>query len=124
MTGRRAGYHADQSGLLHTPTMSSTPIARQIDPQASFSTLTISPMPLSLPANSFAGAETQDTQGPARRPNESLLSQVLTAQHGSQVHRLRLWRHDALVQHQHETAAFVADKIWHMTGTLCLLNIC
>ena len=97
--------------------MSSTPIARQIDPQASFSTLTISPMPLGLP-DQLAALEGKDTSGQQRKANDSLLSQVLTAQSqsSSQVQRLRLWRHDALVQHQYETAAFVADKVWHMTG--------
>lgn len=31
------------------------------------------------------------------------------------VERLRLWRHDALLQHQHQTAAFVGDKVLSLT---------
>lgn len=31
------------------------------------------------------------------------------------VERLRLWRHDALLQHQHVTAAFVGDKVLSLT---------
>ena len=76
-------------------------------------------MPLGL-ADHLAALDGKDAQGHQRKANDSLLSQVLTAQSqsSSQVQRLRLWRHDALVQHQYETAAFVADKVWHITGML------
>lgn len=35
------------------------------------------------------------------------------------VDRMRLWRHDALMQHLYETAAFWGDKILSWTSTSC-----
>ena len=34
------------------------------------------------------------------------------------VDSMRLWRHDAIMQHLHETAAFWGDKILSWTGIL------
>ncbi|KAG5440781.1 hypothetical protein PCK2_000217, partial [Pneumocystis canis] len=34
----------------------------------------------------------------------------------SKIERMRLWRHDALIQHQHETAAYIGDKILALTN--------
>lgn len=34
----------------------------------------------------------------------------------SSIERLRLWRHDALMQHLYGTAEFVADKVYSLTG--------
>lgn len=34
---------------------------------------------------------------------------------GLSIERLRLWRHDALLQHQYETAEFIGDKIYTLT---------
>lgn len=40
------------------------------------------------------------------------------------VDRMRLWRHDALMQHLYETAAFWGDKIVSWTSWSCLLLSC
>lgn len=34
----------------------------------------------------------------------------------SQLDRLRVWRHDAMFQHQYGTAAFIGDKILSLSG--------
>lgn len=34
----------------------------------------------------------------------------------SRVHKLRLWRHDALMQHQYKTAEYIGDKILSLTN--------
>lgn len=43
-----------------------------------------------------------------------------TSHHGeepvSRVHKLRLWRHDALMQHQYKTAEYIGDKILCLTS--------
>jgi anaphase-promoting complex subunit 6 len=40
------------------------------------------------------------------------------------IDRMRLWRHDALMQHLYETAAFWGDKILSWTSKPCHLNYC
>lgn len=34
----------------------------------------------------------------------------------SQIDKLRQWRYDALMQHQYQTAEFVGEKVFHLTG--------
>jgi anaphase-promoting complex subunit 6 len=40
------------------------------------------------------------------------------------VDRMRLWRHDALMQHLYETAAFWGDKILSWTSKSCRHESC
>lgn len=39
------------------------------------------------------------------------------------IDRMRLWRHDALMQHLYETAAFWGDKILSWTSMSCPLSL-
>lgn len=45
------------------------------------------------------------------RANDNLLDDPLTP-----VDKLRLWRHDAIMQHQYKTAEFIGDKILELTN--------
>lgn len=88
--------------LLNTPTITTTPIVRQHDTQSFISTITLSPLPSFLER----GHLFSDSGTPQNIESDS----PETAQSG-QTQRLRLWRHDALSQHQYEAAAFIGDKI-------------
>ncbi|BFZ54590.1 anaphase-promoting complex subunit Cut9 [Savitreella phatthalungensis] len=133
MARRASSLRGDMSNMFQTPAMSSTP-ARDLAaaPQGQtrpvrpvFSALALSPrLPINvhitdrdvLDLTSKGNASMADFDstinghGSARPPPD-----VEVSVSDDRMDRLRLWRHDALLQHQNETAIFVADKVWHMT---------
>ena len=104
------------SSALHTPSHSllATPTTRQLDNQSFISTITISPIPSYRGRESLFSNHTAAVDSPNH--GSSLLVEEMGTPEGEQIQRLRLWRHDALVQHQYETATFIGDKVLAKTS--------
>ncbi|VEU24133.1 DEKNAAC105369 [Brettanomyces naardenensis] len=62
-------------------------------------------LPLPLPSSSFDESQL--------RPEESINLEDVPL---TQADKLRLWRHDALLQHHYTTAIYIGDKVLNMTG--------
>lgn len=98
--------------LLETPTNSTTTAEnRHLNRESLISTITLSPL-----AND---SDKSQIFGLSPRENISSVTHEDIGEDG-QLQRLRLWRHDALVQHQFVAAAFIGDKIFSRTSELFL----
>lgn len=102
-------FSTPNRSLLSTPTVRQTPDRYQDDGQSFISTVT------PLPSLLERGHLFNDYQTPDGRKQTSVESDK-----DRQVQRLRIWRHDALIQHQYETAAFIGDKLLALTGEYSL----
>ncbi|BFZ62290.1 anaphase-promoting complex subunit Cut9 [Saitoella coloradoensis] len=113
---KRATLHANALATPTGPPRNDPPHAQFTPPHFkalanhNISTLTISP----LAAPSVVSAIQTSIDSPANISNGSFLGGKRGAP--SRVERLRMWRHDALMQHQYEAAAFIGDKLLSMTG--------
>lgn len=101
--------------MLGTPTQSllGTPTTRQMESQSFVSTITISPIP-GYRRESLLSNQTFLSRSPA--DVSTILESDLDTPEAAQAQRMRLWRHDALIQHQYETAAFIGDKVLARTS--------
>lgn len=52
---------------------------------------------------------------PQRYSNSFELQSLVQEQPLSQAEKLRLWRHDALMQHHYQTASYIGDKVYGLT---------
>lgn len=107
---RRKTSHASSSA---TPTNHCVPLNAEGSTSNRFqdphqSTLTISPF-----ANIYVHEGSPAVSTCASYSHASLFNTLHTH---SRIERMRLWRHDALVQHQHETAVYIGDKILALTN--------
>lgn len=59
----------------------------------------------------------ETTNGTGNNPNNLEASTIIDASHPlSQADKLRLWRHDALLQHHYKTAIYIGDKVLSLTN--------
>jgi anaphase-promoting complex subunit 6 len=59
----------------------------------------------------------ETTNGMGNNPNNLEASTIIDASHPlSQADKLRLWRHDALLQHHYKTAIYIGDKVLSLTN--------
>ncbi|KAK9468784.1 hypothetical protein V1512DRAFT_257868 [Lipomyces arxii] len=86
--------------------LSISPIARTYH----IPTTPLSSTPIPPSAAEF-GSDLGATSTPVAQPTQQPISQSSL----SQADRLRLWRHDALMQHQYQTAVFIGDTILSIT---------
>lgn len=87
----------------------------------SSSTLAISPMTHSLPSTGGFGDDPSNSalgsvHSSAFDTPRATRSSITPQQPLSQVDRLRLWRHDAIMQHHYHSAEYIGDKILALTN--------
>ncbi|GMM30297.1 anaphase promoting complex subunit [Martiniozyma asiatica (nom. inval.)] len=102
----RDNFRTPQNPSIHHPTGSASGSASAVKPTLSFS-------------NSFYNH--QSSPQPGRNFNSVLESENQTDPFDedtplSQADKLRLWRHDALLQHHYTTAAYIGDKVLTLTN--------
>lgn len=126
MTGRRVSWRSNGKDVPYTPG-DVIPIGNHhgLSTQSpSSSTLAISPMAHSLPSS---GGFLDDPQSTSSHGGGSVHSSAFDTPRAvkssssppqplSQVERLRLWRHDAIMQHHYHSAEYIGDKILALTN--------
>ncbi len=68
-------------------------------------------------AENITSLGNETTNGMGNNPNNLEASTIIDASHPlSQADKLRLWRHDALLQHHYKTAIYIGDKVLSLTN--------
>ena len=68
-------------------------------------------------AENITSLGNETTSGMGNNPNTLEASTIIDASHPlSQADKLRLWRHDALLQHHYKTAIYIGDKVLSLTN--------
>lgn len=68
-------------------------------------------------AENITSLGNETTNGMGKNPNNLEASTIIDASHPlSQADKLRLWRHDALLQHHYKTAIYIGDKVLSLTN--------
>lgn len=98
----------------HTSTLAISPLVanRTIDSIRSTPNQPLFPSPLGVPLDT----PLNDQRIPDSVANSTGKKQVITTSSLSGAEKLRLWRHDALMQHHYRTAEYIGDKLLALTN--------
>ena len=131
MANRRISWRANSKDAPYTPGDAILSNGHLTTQSPSSSTLAISPMAPSLPSsggfldpvittsNTGHTSNAFDTPRVGKTPVAGLSTSASVASSRpqlSQVDRLRLWRHDAIMQHHYNSAEYIGDKILALTN--------